>query len=171
MDELQKESTPAPDRGEPAETEISWQAPESEHHERGPLWHLSSIVVAVLLVAISLWQQNFLFAIFVVIAWLVIYFSLDREPTIFSFTAGVRGLSVGPRRYPWPDFSSFSVTVGRSENLSHIHLYPSHSFSLSLVISVPNEQFAKIKNIFHNYLPEVEHEDTIFDTLIHLLRL
>ena len=170
MDELQKEPAPAPaDRGEPAE--VSWQAPESEHHERGPLWYLASIVISVLLVIISLWQQNFLFAIFVVIAWLVIYFSIDREPAVFSFTASARGLSVGARHYPWSNFSSFSVTVGRAENLSHLHLYPTHNFSLSLVVAVPNEQFAKIKNIFHNYLPEVEHEDSLFDTLIYLLRL
>lgn len=151
---------------------ISWQAPEREHHDKDVLWYAASVFIAVVLVAISLWQLNFLFAVFVVIAELLILFFSNELPRDVSFQADSSGLTVGSRHYRWSEFESFSVAPS-DENDPYVgfHFYHSARFSFDLKILIPHAEVAKIHPLFNNYLSEVEHDDSLVDLLIKLMRL
>ena len=48
--------------------EIIWQAPEFRYRHKDESWYWLTIMATAVLFLISLWQKNFLFAIFAVIA-------------------------------------------------------------------------------------------------------
>ena len=49
---------------------IVWQIPEYEYRSKDVSWYWISLIAAIVLFAFAIWQKNFLFAIFVVIAFL-----------------------------------------------------------------------------------------------------
>lgn len=60
--------------------EIKWQAPEYEYREKTVSWYWISIVVAALVIAFSVWQKNFLFGFFIVIAEMLFIVWGNRTP-------------------------------------------------------------------------------------------
>ena len=73
---------------------IKWQAPEFEYRPKDVSWYWLSLMAAIALIALAVWQKNFLFAIFIALAWLVITSLANRFPTIWEFKIDEKGLSV-----------------------------------------------------------------------------
>lgn len=76
------------------EDTIAWEAPEAEHVEKSTTWYWGSMAVAIVLIAIALWQKNFLFAVFIVIAELAVFLFAGEKPKIWNFTIDDRGVTI-----------------------------------------------------------------------------
>ena len=51
-----------------ASFEITWEAPEFEYRPKSVSWYWISIIIAAAIIAFAIWERNFLFGIFIVIA-------------------------------------------------------------------------------------------------------
>lgn len=89
---------------------ITWKAPEFEHVEKSATWYWGSMAIAIVLIAIALWQKNFLFAVFIVIAELVIFMFAGEKPSIWDFTIDERGVTIEKHKtYRYSDITLYDI--------------------------------------------------------------
>ncbi len=90
--------------------EIVWRAPEYEFHEKGVSWYWLSIIAAAIVVAFAVWEKNFLFGLFIVIAEILLIVWGNREPRLVGFSINESGVAIeGAKSYSFKDFESMSV--------------------------------------------------------------
>ena len=138
---------------------VTWQAPEFEHQEKGISWYWLTIIAAVLLVALAVWQRNFLFGIFVVVAEVLVLLWGGKKPRTLTFSLNEKELIIGSReRYLWSEFLNFSIE--ERENFSLVVLQFKRLRPM-LHILIPAAQFQEVKGIFFSRLPQVERERSL----------
>ena len=65
--------------------EIIWEAEEYEHHEKTPGWYWITVLIALALGAYAVWQDNYLFLFFIVVAEVMVFSWARRYPRILVF--------------------------------------------------------------------------------------
>lgn len=152
-------------------SEIRWEAPEFKNPEKGVSWYWLSMIIAVVLLAIAVWQKNFLFGFFIVIAEILLLTWADKTPRMISFTINDAGISIGEQLfYPYSEFSSFSVNKESKEEWRHVALNFSKRLRPSMKIYVPESQFEEIIKSLKIGVKEIEAEPSFFDALQDILR-
>jgi len=152
------------------ELKIEWRAPEFEYNEKGVSWYWLSIITAIVILSVAVWQKNFLFAIFVVIAEILMLVWAGRKPREILFSLNEKGLTIsGNKFYPYSAMETFSVVEGRSEEWYDISLKLRHGLRQRLIVKTPTKNLAKIEGIVRHYVEKVEHEDSFLDSLERLI--
>ena len=153
---------------------VSWAAPEFEVYERSFLWYLGVFFVAVSLLLISLWQQNFLFAIFIILATSLSIVWSKKEPVNFNIFITERGVKIGSNKFlHFNDLSSFSLMDSSQNNLEwgRLVLQPKHWFSPLVKIFIPQGKLAQSREVLAKYLKEESYENSLHDELVRFLKL
>lgn len=70
---------------------MAWEAPEFEHREKDISWYWISIIVATLIIAFAVWQKNFLFGFFIVIAEILFVLWGNEKPRTVEFRITNKG--------------------------------------------------------------------------------
>ena len=113
LDELTAEQNEADNEEEMPEQaigRITWEAPEFEHVEKSTTWYWGSMAVAIVLIAIALWQKNFLFAVFIVVAELVVFMFAGEKPKPWNFTIDERGVTIeNHKTYKYTDITLYDI--------------------------------------------------------------
>jgi len=156
---------------------VSWQAPEFEYHQKDISWYWLSLIIAIILLALSVWQKNFLFAVFVIIAWLVIVYSSRRLPTIWNFKVSEKGIEIGLpnsdpssiKFYPYTEIDGFDIHPA-DEKYQELILKLKTKFSPYLKINFPAGDEEKIKNFLQKYIPKEEYDSSLADSFSKLIR-
>lgn len=157
---------------------ISWQAPEYEYYQKEAGWYWISLIVGIVLIAISLWQENFLFAVFIVIAWILLINISGRFPTIWEFNLDEKGLTIRlpnvdashkPKFYPMHNIEGFDIHPATDEYKELIFKFKS-KFSTYLKINFYSQDEEKIKSFLLNFMPHMEYDRNFIDSLSHLIR-
>lgn len=95
---------------DPNSHELSWQAPEFEHRPKTVSWYWATILISILLIALAVWQKNYFFAVFLVLAELMMLIWGSFEPPMVAFSLNQRGLTIGASKfYPFTDLKSWSA--------------------------------------------------------------
>lgn len=152
--------------------EIFWEAPEYEHHPKSILWFWSSIFLALLLLAVAIWQKNFLFGVFIVIAEILILIWGAKNPEILQFKITDEGLHLGKYNfYSISDIANFSITESIWPGFLVLKINIKKRLRPHLLILVPKEKIEIIRNLFSKKnIPEVEYEEHFLDSLQKLLK-
>ena len=149
---------------------ITWQAPEFEYHPKGVTWYWGSIIVAVILVAAAVWQRNFLFGLFIIIAEILILVWANRDPRPLDFTLNEKGITIeGHRFYPTREIASFASFEDWSEEWSTVILDLKGHFRPSVRIHVPRDQFNEIEHAMQTIIPLVHKDQSLVDVLERFL--
>ncbi len=154
--------------------EIRWQAPEFEYHERGALWYYAVIAAGGVTAFIALWQGNFLFTVFIVIAALLLLFWGRQEPRVREFTLDANGLAIDEhKRYSWGDLQGFSMEESAGSGAEFFELVFSRGAALGtdLKILASVDQRGAIRELLAEHLPEEEYRASLTDSLMRMLRL
>ncbi len=188
MKKAKKKSEVEIEKQTKTETEvISWQAPEFEYRVKGVFWYWLSLIIAIILLALSIWQKNFLFAVFIVIAWLVIVYSASRTPTIWNFKISEKGIEINLPNNDWTSskFYLFSEIEGFDIHSSptppdqypetqpeyrELILKVKKRFSPYLKINFPLANEEKIKNFLQKYINKEEYSESLADSFSKLIR-
>lgn len=146
--------------------EIKWQAPEFEYRQKGVSWYWVSIVVAVVILAITIWQKNFLFGFFVIAAEILVLTWANREPPAINFTLTDKGLSVGDRKfYAFAEMESFSTDTHEGAEWSNLFFQFRRRLKPLLKIKIPKSRATEIEKTLKTMLQQAEHEHSMLDTL------
>jgi hypothetical protein len=163
----------------PKKLAISWQAPEFEHHRKGVSWYWLSLIFAIVLVSLAIWQKNFLFAVFVIIAWLIVIYSSRRPPLIWNFIINEEGIQIslssnessGVKFYNYEEIYGFDIHPLPREEYKELAFKVKKKFSPYLKINFLAEDEEKIKKFLENYIPKEEYPDSLADSLSKLIKL
>lgn len=150
---------------------LEWSAPEYEHNPKGAAWYWGSIFTALAILSFAVWQKNFLFAAFVVLAEILILTWGERPPRTINFILTQKGLTIGENTfYPLDNFTSFSVDRDGHEEWAGIVLFFGSHLRPSILVRAPHSETEEILKALRKKLKEVAWEPTLLDSLERFLR-
>lgn len=160
--------------------QIIWEASEFEFKEKGPAWYYALIGAAVILIAISLWQNNFLFVIFLALATILLLILGGRRPISHTISVFDNKIKIGHSLiYRYDELLGFSLKMSEADDgngqagkkFARLWLKPKHRFKLHIHVPVPEELATEIRSMFLKEIPEVEHEETLLEAMIDWLKI
>ncbi len=153
-----------------ASFEITWEAPEFEYRDKGVSWYWISIIVAALVIAFAVWQRNFLFGFFVLIAEMLFIVWGARKPRIVHFMINETGIMIdGRKHYLLKDFESMSVDAWAAE-WNELVFYARARLKAPLKVLFPAAELEHLRAQMKTILKEVPYEPTVLDAVEKLLR-
>jgi hypothetical protein len=153
------------------EAPVTWSAVEYIDSQKGFVWYVLFVVVALGLAAAGYFLMNAItFSVLVVVmAAAVIVFSRRPARTIQYTLSGKQGLYVGEKLYHFGEFKAFGLLHEDGHN--SIMLIPTKRFGLGVSVYFPEEAGEDIVDILGARLPMKELKLDVMDKLIRRLRL
>lgn len=145
---------------------IEWQAPEFEYRDKGVSWYWLSVIIAVVLLAISVWQKNFLFSVFVVLAEVMILVWAKQKPRTVKFTVDDKGLTInGQKFYPYSAIEAFGTTIGTGNEFSEIKFLPRQGLRAIIRVKIPARRLSEIEQALLPMLKKTDIDESFLDSL------
>ena len=150
--------------------EIVWQAPEFEYREKDVSWHWISVIVAVFLLSAAVWQKNFLFGFFIVVAEILILVWANQKPRTIEFKLDEKGFAIGKNTfYPYREIAAFSLNEEVGNEWTDLAFRFQRSFRPPLKIQIPKQRFSEIEKALAPVVPRIDFEESFLETLERLL--
>ena len=151
--------------------EITWEAPEFEHRERNLSWYWTSIALAAAIIAFAVFQKNFLFGLFIVVAEILIIVWGDRMPRMVSFSLSEKGIEIENEKIRlFSEMESFSIDESPKDGLWDVLVFHFHGkFKLPLIVHLPKEKLEEIRSSIKKTLKEIDYEPSFLDSLEKLI--
>lgn len=152
--------------------EITWEAPEFEHRPKDGAWYWGSILFTIAVLGIAVWQKNFLFAVFAVIAEILVLVWGNKQPRLMRFMLNEKGFEIaGKKSHPYGDIQSFSMEdAGEDGRFSELTLRFHHALKPPLRAQVPRDLSEKVQKILHAFITETDPERSLIDELEKFVR-
>lgn len=156
------------------ETIIEWQAPEFNYVEKEPIWFLSMGLFATLFVIYAIWQQNLLFAIFIIISAVVLIYWAKEKPKTLQFTLNSEGITISDyNSYTWNSLQNFALIKSHIEHdhLAELIVKRIDKFNPYVKIHVPVERASEIREYLLKHIKEEEnYMETYSDAIQRLIK-
>jgi hypothetical protein len=155
--------------------EITWTASEYHFYRKGAGWYLLSLLAAIILFLIALWQKNLFFAIFVVIAEIVLIYWAKRLPQTLDFKINTKGVEIGDIKfYPYEELHGFCIQEitdsTESPGSAELILKTKTKIHPFVKINIPKKYAETAKNFLKKFVKEIEYEDSVSDIIDRLIR-
>lgn len=156
---------------------IRWEAPEFEYHPKGVSWYWLSLIIAIILIALAAWQNDFLFIIFISIGWFLVVSLAKRFPAVWEFSIDEVGIQLNHQDYKgepgkfyhWHDLEGFDIREG-VDDYGELWLKSKSRLSSFLKINFPQEKEREISDICSKFIPKEEYEESFSDHLSKLIK-
>ena len=154
-----------------AKSEIKWEAPEFENRERDVSWYWISIIIAAVMIAFAVWQRNFLFGLFIVIAEILVIIWGDRAPRMISFMITEKGVEFELGKFhAFAEMEGFSIYEShKDDRWDELIFHLRGKFKIPLIIKIPKEKIGDARTIIKKVLKETDYEPTFIDSLEKLI--
>lgn len=149
--------------------EVTWSAQEFLHQEKGGAWFALFGVIAVALLALSIWTQAWTFAVLIVVITVLIIVYSRRPPRELTYSLTDEGLLIDGKLHEFANFKAFGV-VRDGDNFSVV-LIPIQRFQPGVSVYFPEESGEAIVDTLGARLPMKELKLDVVDKLVRLLRL
>jgi hypothetical protein len=101
---------------------FNWQVPEYEKYERSKNWYVVAIAIALGLLFFSFFTLNFLFALIIVTASLVVIMHHGQEPPILDVKITEEGIVIGKNFYEYDAFKNFAIVYKPRVGVKQLYL-------------------------------------------------
>ncbi len=146
--------------------ELKWQAPEYEYRQKSISWYWTSIIISILILGAAIWQKNFLFGLFIVIAEILVLSWANRTPPLVDFTLNEKGFSIGTQKsYAYTELESFSIDTFNETIWPSLFLQFKKRLKPPLKAKIPKERLPEIEKTLKTVLKQTEHQHSMLDTL------
>jgi len=164
-------------RREPEVRIIEWEAPEYEYRPKDVSWYWLSLILGIVLIALAVWQKNFLFAIFIAIAWTAIVSLAGKYPSYWKFAINEKGISVWPsgkpesekKIYTLTEIHGFDIHSSEGEDYGELIIRMKSKFSPYLKISLHKEKEREVAEFLAKYLAKEEYAESVVDSLSKMI--
>lgn len=155
-----------------AKFETTWEAPEFEYREKDVSWYWVSIIAAALIIAFSVWEKDFLFGLFIVIAEMLFIVWGSKVPAVVPFVLTDTEITIGGyKSYLMKEFESWSVDAGGDgAEWAEVMLYFRSRLHPPLALIVPEAALAEVRANLKTVLKEIEYQSTLIDSIEKFLR-
>lgn len=148
---------------------ISWDAPLFFHRPNLKAVFGTSLAMALVAVLVEIYQKSIITsAFFGLLAIIIIIYAL-RKPAIVRIEINPLGISMSGKKYTYKEIASFwtDYRPGAGVNELSIQLKKWHSPYIKLQIA--NQNPIHIRSFLIKFVPEIEHEETMADTIGRIL--
>ncbi|NTV22626.1 MAG: hypothetical protein HGB03_03665 [Candidatus Yonathbacteria bacterium] len=150
-----------------------WAAPEYIQKEHSVDWYWGISLSSLALIGIALLMDNILFAVFIVIAVIVVFYFSRREPHIITYSLYEDTFMIDKKAYSYNDFSSFWIrkpTPGQGHISPTLVLQEKKFFLPLLSIPLPEDMdIPALHDFFLDQLPEEEHPEHVSEKIMDRL--
>lgn len=133
---------------------MSWQVPEYEKHGRNKSWYILASLIGLLFLVYAIYTKNFLFAVIIIVAALIIILHDGREPDLVKVSITDEGIIVGRRFYDYDEVKDFSVVYKPKQGVKNLYFEFKNVFRQRLSIPLENMNPLPIRENLLKYLPE-----------------
>lgn len=146
---------------------FSWSTPEYIGKERTPDWFWGVGLGALLAAALSIYFNNYLFAVFIVIATASLFLFTVRTPEHITYVINENGLQINDLLYPFSSLQSFWVE--ERMRVPKI-LFTSKKFFLPHIVVIIDEYNPDdIRKFLAERLPQVEQHEPLLQLIAERL--
>lgn len=141
---------------------IIWHAPEFEYIHKDIVWYWLSVVGASILFLIALWQNNLLFAIFIVISEVLFMHWAREYPKTLRFAITKKGVEIGDAHYlEYSQIAGFHI-IHRHDHGELILKTKNriHPYTKVIVIA---EDIPEITEFLKKHIPQMDYEESLAD--------
>ena len=151
----------------------TWVVPEYNTHERTRVWYIAASVIGVILMIYSFFTSNFLFAVIIIFAALIIIIHDGQRPVKVKIAITDLGVVIGRKFYDYDELKNFAVVDRSSYNVRGLYFEQKSALRQRLSIPLEDANPADIKITLSKYLPlDKERTDIPFsEQLAKLLKL
>lgn len=145
---------------------IEWQAPEFHYREKSISWYWISAIMAIIILSVSIWQKNFLFAVFIVIAEILVLVWAGQKPRIIGFKIDEKGLAIdGKKFYPYSTIGAFAMNEDSQDEWRELAFKFNHGLRPLLKVRIPADKTAEIEKSLSTVIQKTEFEESLLDIL------
>lgn len=149
--------------------EISWTASEFIAHEKGIMWYLKLMLVAIVVtVIIYLLTRDKISSGVVLLAAIVFGAYGARKPRTLEYRLDVSGLTIADKLYDYGQFRSFWTT--KEGAFSSITFMPLKRFMPALTVYYSPQDEQQIMQILERHLPMENRDRDLLDRFLHHIR-
>lgn len=147
---------------------LSWEASEYVHIDKGRSWLIGLTIIVLILVGISLWLQEWTFAVLVVVMGVAMGVFAFRRPHVLHYTLTHDGVQIADKLYHYKDFRAFGILEDGA--FYTMTLIPVKRFAPALSVYFAEPQGDKIVDIVGEHLPMEKIEPDLIDVVMRRLR-
>ncbi|MBI4054001.1 MAG: hypothetical protein HY397_01575 [Candidatus Doudnabacteria bacterium] len=151
--------------------EISWEAPEHIHYEKGLSWYLVAALIALAFFAYAFWQKDYLMfaTLFVVLA--AGFFVAHKRPNNISISLNHKGLVTNDVLYRYDTtLKSFWIVYHPPETKT-LYFQTAQLFNQTISVELADQNPVEIREFLLQYLPEdLEREESNLDRILRLIK-
>lgn len=153
-------------------TLVEWLIPEYREHARSRRWYMIAAGILVLLLAYSLLTANFLFALIVIIASLIIILQDKHAAPKIPFAITESGIGLGKDFYDYAKLQSFWLYYEPDEAKT-LFLEFKNKIRPRLAIPLFNKNPLHVREQLLNFLPEdlAKANEPVSEQLSRLLKI
>ncbi len=148
--------------------EVSWEAPEHHHSEKGSDWFWALGIVTISAAIAMIAFGNVLFGIVILLAGAAVALLASREPRIVTFSVSLRGVRLGNDLHPYSSLKCFYLDEEHPRNVQLL-LQSKSLLTPLIVIPVPDDAVEDIEYILEERLPEEHLEESLGHHLLEVL--
>lgn len=144
--------------------DIEWEIATRSEKDHGNAFYIATLSATLLLLLFSIWQKDFLFGVFVILASGTVLFLSTQRPETYKFKLTDDALIIGNREnvYPYHRFDHFDIYEYSTEE-HELFLVFKERFHPILRIRVYTRDIEKIKEFLSEHLPKKDTEPSIMD--------
>lgn len=147
-------------------TYLKWEIPEYRRPNRGRHWYTGAGIFIFICLFFSFfafqgWKpvflgagSNFLFALIIVIAAIIMIVKENQEPIMIDFELGPEGVTLSGRFHDYDEFKNFSVLYKPKQSLKNLYLEYKNSLKPRLSIPLRRMDALTVRNFLVRYLDE-----------------
>lgn len=150
-----------------------WIVPEYNTHKRTQSWYIAASVIGLIFMIYSFFTSNFLFAVIIIFAALIIIIHDGQQPTKVKIVITDQGVVIGRKFYEYDELKNFAVVDRSSYNVKALYFEQKSALRQRLSIPLEETDPADIRTTLSKHLPmDKERTDIPFsEQLAKLLKL
>lgn len=133
---------------------FSWHIPEFDKQERTRNWYIIAPGIALILLLFSMFNDNFLFAVIIVMAAFIYFLRENNDPEMINFQITDEGLVVGSKFYDYDEIKDFSIVYKPRYNIKNLYFEFKNVVKHRLTIPLADHNPLPIRENLLKYLPE-----------------
>jgi hypothetical protein len=148
---------------------IQWQAPEFNYSPKSGFWYFWLFFATALLLGFAFYAKNYSFGLIILLSFILIFVWSRKTPRIVDFAVTKQGIMISGKLHHFGELESFWIFYEPPE-IKEVSVKSKKKILHYLKMPLEGENPARIRKTLIEYLPEVEQEESIFDSLARMAK-
>ncbi len=150
---------------------LNWSGPLYVHRPDLKMIIAVSLVLFAIAALVQFFQKNIITTIFFGLLGVVLLIKAGKKPEVVDFEVNPFGVKVGEQLYGFREIKSFWIEYDPGLDIKELSLQLKKWYRAYIKIPIYDQNPVQLRLILLSFLPEVEHKNTLADTVSRRLGL